>query len=192
MCPTFQTFVTLSKQGNCEQINRANEEKEYDMKYHLIMENARKRLIDFYDNQEEVKKKERLAGAAVIRSQIAVSLIRASNLYVTLFVNVCNIETWVYVCYLDVCMNFGQFRLQIMAYTRLQNYTNTVAGEHEIQTLVVMVVVLLPLLLSFDILVPTSAYPFLFVQIYLKVILQHIEVISMDQCPPSCTMCYMC
>jgi hypothetical protein len=43
------------------------------MKYHLIMENARKRLIDFYENQEEIKKKERLAGAAVIRSQIAVS-----------------------------------------------------------------------------------------------------------------------
>lgn len=44
------------------------------MKYHFIMENARKRLIDFYDNQEEGKKKERYAGADVLRSQIAVSL----------------------------------------------------------------------------------------------------------------------
>ena len=73
MCPTFNFRTLLKNWKNCEQINRANLEKEYEMKYHLIMENARKRLIDFYENQEEVKKKERLAGAAVIRSQIAVS-----------------------------------------------------------------------------------------------------------------------
>ena len=57
------------------------------MKYHLIMENARKRLIDFYDNQEEVKKKDRYAGAAVLRSQIAVSLFGLRSL--------CSLIPWV-------------------------------------------------------------------------------------------------
>ena len=37
-----------------------------------------------------------------------------------------------------------------MTYTRSQNYTNMMVGEHGIQTLRVMAVVLLFLLLSFD------------------------------------------
>ena len=49
-----------------------------------------------------------------------------------------------------------------MTYTRSQNYTNTVAGEHGIQTFGVVVVVLLPILLSFDVFVPTSAHLLLF------------------------------
>ena len=61
-----------------------------------------------------------------------------------------------------------------MRYTRLQNYTNMVVGKHGIQTFKVVVVVLLLLLLSFDVFVPTSAHPLLFldkwfVQIYLNV-----------------------
>ena len=58
-----------------------------------------------------------------------------------------------------------------MTYTRLQNYTNMVVGEHGIQTFEGEVVVLFLLLLSIDVLVPTSAHPLLFlnktfVQIY--------------------------
>ena len=49
-----------------------------------------------------------------------------------------------------------------LMYTRLQNYTNMVVGEHGIQTFKVLVVVLLLLLLSFDVFVPTSAYPSVF------------------------------
>ena len=51
-----------------------------------------------------------------------------------------------------------------MMYTRLQNYTNMVVGEHGIQTfrLVINVLLLLLLLLMFDVFVPTSAHPLLF------------------------------
>jgi hypothetical protein len=60
-----------------------------------------------------------------------------------------------------------------MTYTRSQNYTNMMVGEHEIQSFEVVVVVLLFLLLLFDVLVPTSAHPLLYldkwcVQIYLN------------------------
>ena len=60
-----------------------------------------------------------------------------------------------------------------MTHTRLQNYTNMVVGEHEIETFEVVVVVLL-LLLSFDVFVLTSAHPLFFmdkwfVQMYLNV-----------------------
>jgi hypothetical protein len=47
-------------------------------------------------------------------------------------------------------------------YTRLQNYTNLMIDKHELQTFEVVVVVLLLVLLSFDVLVPTSAHPILF------------------------------
>ena len=48
-------------------------------------------------------------------------------------------------------------------YSKLQNYTNMVVGEHGIQTFEVMIIVLLLLLLSFDdVFVPTSAHPLLF------------------------------
>ena len=47
-----------------------------------------------------------------------------------------------------------------MTYTRSQNYTNKVVGEHGIQTFEVVIIVLLFLLLSFDVLVPTSAQYF--------------------------------
>ena len=43
--------------------------------------------------------------------------------------------------------------------TRLQNYTNVVVGKHETQTFEVVLVVLLFLLLSFDVFIPTSAHP---------------------------------
>jgi len=46
-----------------------------------------------------------------------------------------------------------------MTYTRSHNYTNMVVGKYGRQTLKVLVVVLLLLLLSFDIFVPTSAHP---------------------------------
>ena len=51
-----------------------------------------------------------------------------------------------------------------MTYTKLQNYTNMLVGEHEIQTFKVMVVLLLLLLLSFDIFVPTNAHSLLFLE----------------------------
>ena len=44
-----------------------------------------------------------------------------------------------------------------MTYTRLQNYTNMGIGEHGIQTLQVVLVVLL-----FDVFVPTSVHPLFF------------------------------
>jgi hypothetical protein len=59
-------------------------------------------------------------------------------------------------------------------YTRSQNWTNLVVGKHEIQTFEVVVVVLLFLLLSFGVFVPTNAHPLVFIdkwfaQIYLNV-----------------------
>ena len=45
-----------------------------------------------------------------------------------------------------------------MTYTRSQNYTNMVVDKHGIQTFEVVVVVLL----SFYVFVPTSAHPLLF------------------------------
>ena len=66
-----------------------------------------------------------------------------------------------------------------MAYIKLPNYTKMVVGEHAIQTFEVMIVVLmLCLLLSFDVFVSTSTHPLLFrdkwlVQIYLNVSYQH-------------------
>jgi hypothetical protein len=62
-----------------------------------------------------------------------------------------------------------------MTCARLQNYQNVVVGEHGIKRFkVVVVVVLLFLLLLFDVFVPISACPLLFVdkwfiQIYLNV-----------------------
>ena len=44
-------------------------------------------------------------------------------------------------------------------YTRSQNYINLVLGKHGIQILEVVVVVLLLLVLSFDVFVPTNAHP---------------------------------
>jgi hypothetical protein len=49
-----------------------------------------------------------------------------------------------------------------MTYTRSQNYTNIVIGEHRVQDFEVVVVVLLFLLLSFDVFIPTSAHPLIF------------------------------
>ena len=49
-----------------------------------------------------------------------------------------------------------------MTYTRSQNYTNMIVGKHGIQKLKVVVEVLLLLLQSFDIFVPTSGHPLLF------------------------------
>ena len=49
-----------------------------------------------------------------------------------------------------------------VTYIRLQNYTNLVVGKHEIQTFKVAVVVLLFLLLTSDIFVPTNTHPLLF------------------------------
>ena len=49
-----------------------------------------------------------------------------------------------------------------LTYTRSQNYTNMVVGEHGIQTSKVVVVVLLLLLLSFGVFVLISAHPLLF------------------------------
>ena len=58
-----------------------------------------------------------------------------------------------------------------MLYTRLQNYTNMMVGEHEIQTFEVMIVVLLLLLMPIDVFVLTSVHLLLildkwFVQMY--------------------------
>ena len=49
-----------------------------------------------------------------------------------------------------------------VTYIRLQNYTNLVVGKHGIQTFKVVVVVLLYLLLTSDIFVPTNTHPLLF------------------------------
>ena len=59
-------------------------------------------------------------------------------------------------------------------YIRLQNYTNMVAGKYGIQTFKVVVVVLKLSLLSFDVFVPTTTHPLLFldkwfVQIYFNI-----------------------
>ena len=61
-----------------------------------------------------------------------------------------------------------------MTYTRLHNYANMVGGEHGIHTFQVMVDMLLLWMLLFDVLVPKSAHPLLFldkwfVQIYFNV-----------------------
>jgi hypothetical protein len=50
----------------------------------------------------------------------------------------------------------------MVVYTILQNYTSMVVDKHGIQTFKVLVVVLLLLLLSFDVLVPTNASPLVF------------------------------
>ena len=64
---------------------------------------------------------------------------------------------------------FGAIPTAKMTYTRLQYYTNKVVGEHGLQMFKIVVVVL-----SFDICVPISAHPLLFLdkwflQIYLNV-----------------------
>ena len=69
--------------------------------------------------------------------------------------------------------DFGTIPTANMTYTKSQNYTNMVDGKHGIQTFKSVVVVLLLLLLFFDIFVPTSAHPLLFlnkwvVQLYLN------------------------
>jgi hypothetical protein len=56
---------------------------------------------------------------------------------------------------------FGTNSTANMIYTRLQNYTNMVVDEDRIQTFEVVFVVLLLLLLSFDVFVPTSAHSLL-------------------------------
>ena len=48
-----------------------------------------------------------------------------------------------------------------MMYTRLQDYTNMVVGEHGIQTFKVVVVVLLILLLLFDVFPPHKCTSFI-------------------------------
>jgi hypothetical protein len=45
-----------------------------------------------------------------------------------------------------------------MMYTQSQNYTNMLVGEHGIQTFELVIVILLLVLLSFAIFVPTSAH----------------------------------
>ena len=45
-----------------------------------------------------------------------------------------------------------------MLYTRSQNYTNMMVGEHEIQTFEVKIVMLLLLLMPIDVFVPTSVH----------------------------------
>ena len=45
-----------------------------------------------------------------------------------------------------------------MMYTRLQDYTNMVVGEHGIQTFKVVIVVLLILLLLFDVFPPPQVH----------------------------------
>ena len=62
----------------------------------------------------------------------------------------------------------------IMMYTRSQTYTIVVVDECGMQTCEIVIVMLLLLLLSFDVFVPTSVhtFPFMtkwFVQIYLNV-----------------------
>lgn len=45
-----------------------------------------------------------------------------------------------------------------MMYTQSQNYTNTMVGEHKIHTFEIVIVMLLLVLLSFAIFVPTSTH----------------------------------
>ena len=71
-----------------------------------------------------------------------------------------------------------------MTYTRSQNYTNMVVDKHGIQTFEILVVVLLRLLKLFDVFVPTSAHPLLFlnmlfIQIYLNV---NYTIMVQDEC----------
>jgi hypothetical protein len=47
-------------------------EKEYNQKWHVIMEATRHKLIEFSDNEEEKKKTERYEGVKLICQQIAV------------------------------------------------------------------------------------------------------------------------
>ena len=73
-----------------------------------------------------------------------------------------------------IICEFWTLSIANMMYIRLQNYTNMMFDEHGIQTFNVVVVVLLLLWVSFDVFVPTSARPLLFldkwfVQIYLNV-----------------------
>ena len=68
-------------------------------------------------------------------------------------------------------MNFWTPPTTKSMYTRSQNYTNLVVGEHTMQVFKVVVVVLFLLLLSFGVFIPTRAYLLLFldkrfVQIY--------------------------
>ena len=51
-----------------------------------------------------------------------------------------------------------------MMYTRLQNHTYMVVDEHGMQTFKVVVVVLLFLVLSFDVFVPTCVQTLLFLK----------------------------
>ena len=75
-----------------------------------------------------------------------------------------------------------------MTYTLSQNYTNMVVGEHGIQTfkdVVVVLLVLLVLLLSFDVFVPKSTHPLLIldkwgVQIYFNVNLVYSTKVEMS------------
>ena len=74
-----------------------------------------------------------------------------------------------------------------MMYTRSQNYTNMVVGEHEIQTFRVVVVVMLILLLSFDVFVLTSAHPPI---IFGKVVCPNILECRLDFCQVKMLMMY--
>ena len=59
-------------------------------------------------------------------------------------------------------MNFGKFQLSICHTQRLQNHTNIIVGEYEIQTLRIVIVVLLFLLLLFDVLSRQVHIPYYF------------------------------
>ncbi|XP_073389496.1 cilia- and flagella-associated protein 45 isoform X2 [Physcomitrium patens] len=71
---SYSKCVTQRDAQKNDRINREKEEKEYNQKWHVIMEAARHKLIDFYENEEEKKKIDRRAGAAIhneIQKQIA-------------------------------------------------------------------------------------------------------------------------
>ena len=77
---------------------------------------------------------------------------------------------------LDLCMNFGSILIANMTYTISQNYTIVVGGKLGIPTFKVMVVVLLPLMSSFD--VPTSASLILLRQVVTQMLVVRIVVSS--------------
>ena len=64
--------------------------------------------------------------------------------------------------YLDFMHEFWTNSTTNMMYTRSQNYTSMVVGQHGIQTFEVVVVALLLSLLSFDVFVPQGHIPYYF------------------------------
>ena len=67
---------------------------------------------------------------------------------------------------------FGTILIANMTYTRSRNSTNVMIGKHEIQIFEVVIVVLLLLMLSFDVFVPTSVHPYNFGQVVCSNILK--------------------